>query len=180
MIVHFGIEGLVQELLEHEVERSVFAEQRFAFLELLLGLGHHGIKLFVGHSHNPFPTLYKVWGYWGVTQFILRSRCSSGGCSSGEDVDWKLYYSKDGMIFPAATGTQETVATEKAYDVLDYVNLNKLQGNTSFFLTYGGKNSATYFRQLEVHIGTHVSSSNSMEVHSMYGNISVNFPPRSW
>lgn len=98
----------------------------------------------------------------------------------GENVDWKLFYSKNGMIFPAATGTQETVPTEKPYNVLDYINLNKLQGNTSFFLTYGGKNSATYFRQLDVHVGTLVTPSDGMDVHSMYGNISIKFPPHSW
>lgn len=98
----------------------------------------------------------------------------------GENVNWKLFYSKNGMIFPAATGIQTNEQTATPYNILDYIDLNRLQGNTSFFLTYGGKNNATYFRQLDVHIGTLVTPNDSMEVHSMYGNISVNFPAHSW
>lgn len=98
----------------------------------------------------------------------------------GENMDWKLFYTKNGMIFPIASGTQNSVPMEKPYTVLDYVDVNRLQGNTSFFLTYGGSNDATYFRQLDVHIGTVVNPDSSMEVHSMYGNISVNFPAGTW
>lgn len=98
----------------------------------------------------------------------------------GENMNWKLFYTKNGMIFPLVSGTQNSVPSEMPYTVLDYVNVNRLQGNTSFFLTYGGSNDATYFRQLDVHIGTIVNSDTSIEIHSMYGNISVNFPAGTW
>lgn len=97
----------------------------------------------------------------------------------GKGSAWKLLYSKDGAIFPLASGVQDSVP-EAPYPVLASAEMNRLQGNTSFFLTYGGPGDATYFRQLDVHVGTLITKERSAEVHSMYGNVSVNFPAGIW
>lgn len=98
----------------------------------------------------------------------------------GENSKWKLFYTKGGMLFPAASGMQDTVPEETPFPVLDYLNVNELQGNTSFFLTYGASNDAMYFRQLDVHIGNLVKPEESHEIRSMYGNVSVHFPAGAW
>ncbi len=98
----------------------------------------------------------------------------------GENSKWKLFYTKDGMLFPAASGTQDTIPEETPFPVLDYLNVNELQGNTSFFLTYGSSNDATYFRQLDVHVGNLVKPEESHEIRSIYGNVSVHFPAGAW
>ena len=102
------------------------------------------------------------------------------GCVPGANSKWSLMYTKNGMLYPLADGTQEKVPTEAPYPVLDYAELNKLQGNTSFFLTYGGNNGTTYFRQLDVHIGDLVKHNKNAIVQSMYGNVTVDFNAGVW
>ena len=55
------------------------------------------------------------------------------------------------------------------------MNVNQLQGNTSFFLTYNGTGDITYYRQLDVRIGERVTADKETFVYSMYGNVSVHF-----
>mgnify|MGYP002624312856 FL=1 len=102
------------------------------------------------------------------------------GRVSGANSKWNLMYTKNGMLYPLADGIQEKVPTEEPYPVLDYAELNKLQGNTSFFLTYGGDNGKTYFRQLDVHIGDLVKHNENVIVQSMYGNVTVAFNAGVW
>ncbi|WP_407442804.1 LamG-like jellyroll fold domain-containing protein [Fibrobacter sp.] len=96
-----------------------------------------------------------------------------------DSMAWNLMYTKNGLLFPLSSGIQDTVPQKTPYPVLDYVDLNTLQGNTSFFLTYGD-NGISYFRQLNVHIGDLVKKDSNVIVQSMYGNVSVAFEPGAW
>ena len=86
--------------------------------------------------------------------------------------DWKISYIQNGMRFKIAEGTKEPI--EATMDV------NRLQGNTSFFLTYKGIGDVTYYRQLDVRIGEQVKANAENFVYSMYGNVSVHFEKDSW
>lgn len=95
----------------------------------------------------------------------------------GKETVWNLSYMKNGKILPVVRGVQHVKdAVEKLADF----NVNTLQGNTSFFLTYGGSDGNVFFKQLDVHIGELVSPGDSTLVQSMYGNVSVQFKPGSY
>lgn len=95
----------------------------------------------------------------------------------GDNVQWNLSYLKNGKILPIAKGIQ--ISQNKEILFAEF-NVNMLQGNTSFFLTYGGNNGNLYFKQLDVHIGEFVSSNDTTLVQSMYGNVNVQFKPGSY
>lgn len=95
----------------------------------------------------------------------------------GKETAWNLSYMKNGKILPIKQGVQHVAgAVEKLADF----NVNSLQGNTSFFLTYGGSDGNVFFKQLDVHIGELVFPGDSALVQSMYGNVSVQFKPGSY
>lgn len=98
----------------------------------------------------------------------------------GDNVKWKLLYTKKGMLFTLDTGTQVTMPHSEPYPILTTFEMNRLQGNTSFFLTYGGEEGATYFRQMNVHVGELVDNTKDVIIQSMYENVSVKFPAYSW
>ena len=98
----------------------------------------------------------------------------------GENQKWNLFYIQNGKQNFLKSGIQNELPLETPYPVLDYVEMNRLQGNTSFFLTYGGINGETYFHQLDVHVGSLLKSGKGGVVESMYGEISVNFEPGTW
>ena len=100
----------------------------------------------------------------------------------GVDLPWNLSYLYDGRIVPLKRGYQDTIPLVKPYPAIDTVNVYRLQGNTSFFLTYGGGNSNgdIYFKQLNVHIGQLVNPGRDTLIQSMYGNVSVQFPANAY
>lgn len=100
----------------------------------------------------------------------------------GANLPWNLSYLYDGRIVPLKKGYQTTIPLSEPYPVIDTVDVNRLQGNTSFFLTYGSDNSNgdIYFKQLNVHIGQLVNPDSATLVQSMYGNVSVQFPANAY
>ncbi len=86
--------------------------------------------------------------------------------------DWNISYIQDGMRFKVAEGKQKPIEAS--------MNVNRLQGNTSFFLTYNGTGDITYYRQLDVRIGERVKADKETFVYSMYGNVSVHFDRNAW
>lgn len=98
----------------------------------------------------------------------------------GDNVDWALSYVSNGVRYGIKTGTQIKNSKDDPYQFLAYKNVNELQGNTSFFLTYKGTGGATYYRQLDVHMGELVKANEIGHATSMYGNVSVDFPMGSW
>ena len=100
----------------------------------------------------------------------------------GVDLPWNLSYLYDGRIVPLKRGYQDTIPLVEPYPAIDTVNVYRLQGNTSFFLTYGSGNSNgdIYFKQLNVHIGQLVNPGRDTLIQSMYGNVSVQFPANAY
>ena len=100
----------------------------------------------------------------------------------GVDLPWNLSYLYDGRIVPLKRGYQDTIPLVEPYPAIDTVNVYRLQGNTSFFLTYGSGNSNgdIFFKQLNVHIGQLVNPGRDTLIQSMYGNVSVQFPANAY
>lgn len=98
----------------------------------------------------------------------------------GDNEKWKLLYTKNGMLFTLDTGTQENVPHTEPYPILSTFDMNRLQGNTSFFLTYGSTDGATFFRQMNVRVGELVDNTKDVNIQSMYGNVSIKFSAHSW
>ncbi|WP_249506684.1 LamG-like jellyroll fold domain-containing protein [Fibrobacter sp. HC4] len=94
--------------------------------------------------------------------------------------DWNVSYIQDGMRFNVAGKKTDTLDTTVPYPIKVSKNVNELQGNTSFFLTYSGLNNITYYRQLDVRIGKLVKPEDSITVYSSYHNVSVHFNKGSW
>ena len=98
----------------------------------------------------------------------------------GEGTKWTIQYTKDGVLFPVASGEQKEVPYTQPYPVFAYFDMHYLQGNTSFFLTYGGTNGSLYFKQLDVHVGEELDPSEGKTIASMYGNVAVEFAAGAW
>lgn len=98
----------------------------------------------------------------------------------GQSSKWNLQYTKNGVLYPMASGVQDTVLAEKPYHVFTYFNMNKLQGNTTLFLSYGGERGFDFYKTLNLHVGTLVSPDSLVTVTSMYGNVDVEFNPGAW
>lgn len=98
----------------------------------------------------------------------------------GSGTKWRLKYTKNGLLYHLGSNVQRTFPKSEPYPALDSIDVSRLQGNTSFFLTYGGDGDYTYYRQLDVHIGHLVKPSDSTTVQSKYGNVSVSFAPYAW
>ena len=98
----------------------------------------------------------------------------------GDNVDWTLSYVNNGVCYGIESGTQKQSYKDNPYQFLAYKNVNELQGNTSFFLTYKGTGGATYYRQLDVHMGELIKANEPGRATSMYGNVSVVFPMGAW
>lgn len=98
----------------------------------------------------------------------------------GANQKWNLFYIQNGKQFFLKSGTQQEVPVSMPYPVLDYAEMNRIQGNTSFFLTYGGSKGETYFYQLDMHVGQLLKSGEGGIALSMYGEISIDFEPGAW
>jgi len=92
-----------------------------------------------------------------------------------ENSNWKLSYVNLGNLQKLASG-------KSAGSLQEWFNVNRLQGNTSILLQWGGEGSWLNIRKLDLDIGAKVDSkSNSYGsiVSSLFGEVSVNFPPGS-
>ncbi len=98
----------------------------------------------------------------------------------GENQKWNLFYVQNGMQHALFSGTQKEVLAEEPFPVLGYAEMNRLQGNTSFFLTYGGIHGENYFYQLDLHVGNLLKADEGGLASSMYGDVSVDFLPGTW
>ena len=87
--------------------------------------------------------------------------------------EWTISYVQNGMRFKVADGTSRD-------SIKASMNVNQLQGNTSFFLTYRGASDVISYQQLNVHIGERVEAGKESFVYSMYGNVFVHFDQGAW
>ena len=87
--------------------------------------------------------------------------------------EWTISYVQNGMRFKVADGTSRD-------SIKASMNVNQLQGNTSFFLTYRGASDVISYQQLNVHIGERVEAGKESFVYSMYGNVFIHFDQGAW
>jgi len=87
--------------------------------------------------------------------------------------EWTISYIQNGMRFKVADGTSRD-------SIKASMNVNQLQGNTSFFLTYRGASDVISYQQLDVHIGERVEAGKESFVYSMYGNVFIHFDQGAW
>lgn len=136
-----------------------------------------------GDSENPHP--YLVANYDSAAKEFTVTRNSQDIYVSREDEfvtlrgsvpydisNWMISYVQNGVRLKIDEGTSEPIEATK--------NVNELQGNTSFFLTYKVANDVTYYQQLDVHIGERVKAGEERFVYSMYGNVSIHFDKDAW
>ena len=134
-------------------------------------------------SENPHP--YLVADYDSAAKEFTVTRNSQDIYVSREDEfvtlrgsvpydisNWMISYVQNGVRLKIDEGTSEPIEATK--------NVNELQGNTSFFLTYKVANDVTYYQQLDVHIGERVKAGEERFVYSMYGNVSIHFDKDAW
>ena len=91
-----------------------------------------------------------------------------------KDLHWSLSFLSGNKMIPIAEGNP----SEDNLPVMSMLNVDTLQGNTSFFLMYGNKDAGgdIYYKQLDVHIGKLLDPVAGGEIKSMYHNVSVNIP----
>ena len=97
----------------------------------------------------------------------------------GANAPWKLSYVHDGYTYPVASGVQDTVPISEPFPVLKRFNMNHLNGNASFFLTWGS-DGITYYRKLDLRVGTRVEPDSFTYVQSAYANAGVEFAAHAW
>ncbi len=97
----------------------------------------------------------------------------------GANAPWKLSYVHDGYTYPVASGVQDTVPVTEPFPVLKRFNMNHLNGNASFFLTWGS-GGITNYRKLDLRVGTRVESDSFAYVQSAYANAGVEFAAHAW
>ena len=97
----------------------------------------------------------------------------------GANAPWKLSYEHDGYTYPVASGVQDTVPITEPFLVLKRFNMNHLNGNASFFLTWGS-DGITHYRKLDLRVGTRVEPDSFTYVQSAYANAGVEFAAHAW
>ena len=82
--------------------------------------------------------------------------------------DWKILYLNNQNLRSLASG--------KETPIFEWFDVNKLQGNTSVLLQWGGDGSMLNIRKLDLEIGRKVSVDSGGLVQSLFGEVSVVFP----
>ncbi|MCQ2107642.1 MAG: hypothetical protein MJZ05_02645 [Fibrobacter sp.] len=100
----------------------------------------------------------------------------------GNATHWTLSYLSGNRMVPIASSATSELESRDSYKIVKEIDVNTLQGNTSFFLTYGLDDAGgdVYYKQLDVHIGELLDPSEKKLVKSMYGNVSVQFPANAF
>lgn len=95
-----------------------------------------------------------------------------GRLTSG--INYDISYLKDSVFhyIGSFTGTGKS-------EHLKWFDMNHLQGNTSFILTWGGLNGSSNmnYAQYDLNVGTPVGTSDDKTVKSLFGEVSVSFGP---
>ena len=92
---------------------------------------------------------------------------------------YRLLYLNDSVYYPIG---DELIEIQTAGDYrLAWFNVNMLQGNTQFLLTWGGDSTGQggYCSRYNLVIGKHVKNTNLGTVSSLFGELSVTFPTGS-
>ena len=90
---------------------------------------------------------------------------------------YSLSYLNDTSFYSIKDSIESKVAGWRS---LGWFNVNRLQGNTTFLLTWGDKSGTSYnFSKFDMVIGARATASGSRTVQSPLGELSVSFPKNS-
>ena len=90
---------------------------------------------------------------------------------------YSLSYLNDSSFYSIKDSIKSKVAGWRS---LGWFNVNRLQGNTTFLLTWGDKSGTSYnFSKFDMVIGARATSTGSKTVQSPLGELSVSFPKNS-
>ncbi|MCF0224187.1 MAG: hypothetical protein HUK20_07950, partial [Fibrobacter sp.] len=62
---------------------------------------------------------------------------------------------------------------------IDWFNMSRLNGNTTFMLSWGGENDSLYFKRTQLDVGKAVEKGKKTTVRSLFGELEVTFPENS-
>ena len=96
----------------------------------------------------------------------------SANLKAGEK--YRLSYLKDGVYYTV----MDTVAELSGFQRLAWFDVNRLQGNTQFLLTWG-EGGNLYYSDYDLYVGSDVNPNRENEVRSLFGELSVTFPAGS-
>ena len=96
----------------------------------------------------------------------------SANLKSGEK--YRLSYLKGGVYYTV----MDTVAERSGFQRLAWFDVNRLQGNTQFLLTWG-EGGNLYYSDYDLHVGSDVEAEKESSVQSLFGDLSVSFPAGS-
>lgn len=88
---------------------------------------------------------------------------------------YQLSYLKGGTYYVI----KDTVASVSGSHRLAWFDVNRLQGNTQFLLTWGGESDKLYYTNYNLYVGSDVNPDNENIVQSLFGELSVTFPTNS-
>ncbi len=93
----------------------------------------------------------------------------SANLKSGEK--YRLSYLKGGVYYTV----MDTVAERSGFQRLAWFDVNRLQGNTQFLLTWG-EGGNLYYSDYDLYVGSAVETEKESSVRSLFGDLSVSFP----
>ena len=88
---------------------------------------------------------------------------------------YQLSYLKGGAYYVI----KDTVASVSGSHRLAWFDVNRLQGNTQFLLTWGGESDKLYYTNYNLYVGSDVNPDNENIVQSLFGELTVTFPTNS-
>ena len=88
---------------------------------------------------------------------------------------YQLSYLKEGAYYTIGKFTPEHSGMQR----LIWFDVNRLQGNTQFLLTWGGENDKLYYSSYNLYVGSDVNPDNESTVQSLFGEVSVTFQTNS-
>ena len=131
----------------------------------LLAAPDDSVPLYVGFKRADSIPFHRLEEFVELYAYLEANRMYSLSYLN----DTSFYSIKDSIVANAA-----------GWRSLGWFNVNRLQGNTTFLLTWGDKSGASYnFSKFDMVIGARATSSGSKTVHSPLGEVSVSFPTNS-
>lgn len=92
-----------------------------------------------------------------------------------EGEKYQLSYLKDGGYYFIL----DTIVSKSGVHRLAWFDVNRLQGNTQFLLTWGGDANKLYYSSYNLYVGSDVAVDNESTVQSLLGELTVSFPKGS-
>lgn len=131
----------------------------------LLATPNDSLPLYVGFKRADSIPFHRLEEFVELCAYLEANRMYSLSYLN----DTSFYSIKDSIVANAA-----------GWRSLGWFNVNRLQGNTTFLLTWGDKSGASYnFSKFDMVIGARATSSGSKTVQSPLGEVSVSFPTNS-